>query len=114
MYTEEQVLSGVLRYCKSEVLPHLPVGTRLAAGAVLLHNASRLSELLKNGTQIMRTIDIYGSDGLIDADRWCSELKQSMNEYCGGTVDVQLPLLDKMTFTAYDIDCLLKYIRGEM
>lgn len=111
MYTEEQVIDGLLCYIKKEVIPVLPTSAKVLAGAALLHNAGRMSELLRSDA--LRTIGLI-SDGGIDVDVWAQDLSRSMDEFCSGRAEVRLPMLSPIIFTTQDVDTLRRYIKGEI
>ena len=111
MYSQEQVVSGLITYIKNEVLPMLPTSAKLLAGAALLHNAGRLPELLQNSS--LKTIGLISDSG-IDVDLWAQDLKRSMDEFCSGRAEIQIPMLSPIIITSSDIDTLKRYIKGEL
>lgn len=111
--SQDKVLSGILEYIKHEVLPEMPSYAKVLAGAALLHNSSRLNQILQDMTEgsAAKTIDLISSDGNIDVDEWCYQLKAAMNQFCEGKVEVKLPGLAPMIFRENDIDKLKNYMR---
>lgn len=110
--SQEDVLEGIMQYVKHEIIPALPDYVRLLAGAALLHNTGRLSDLLKelsNGT-VLKVVGAVNSDGKMDVEEWAQQLRQAMAEFCGGKVEIKLPGLAPMVFRDSDIDTLKRYI----
>lgn len=116
MINNNQVAEGLMAYMKKEVLPVLPSYAKVLAGAVLLHNANRMTSMLTTLTsgKLLQTIDVVNSNGEIDIDLWCQDLKRSMEEFCGGRVEVQLPAMSPLIFTTDDIETMKRYMRGEL
>lgn len=112
MYSQDQVVEGLLSYIKHEVIPVLPTSAKLFAGAALLHNFGRIGELLKSDA--LRTIGLISAEGGIDVDVWSQELKRSMDEFCGGRAEIQIPMLSPIIFTSSDVDTLKRYIKGDL
>lgn len=116
MYTDAQVLEGLYNYIRREILPALPTSAKLLAGAALLHNSGRAGELLRDPktATALTTIGLVSKDGMIDVDCWCNDMRNSIEEFCGGRAEVQLPLLAPMVFTAGDIETMKRYLKGEL
>lgn len=116
MYSREQVLDGLVRYIKSELLPILPDYAKVLGGAVLLHNAKRITEMALSlgNSSAARTMDIVSGDGMIDIDLWASEIKNSMQEFGSGKLVVDLPFIQPITVNEQDVDTLKRYIKGEL
>lgn len=116
MITAEQLLEGLLQYLRHEVLPALPVEAKLLAGAALLHNTGRVGELMTDDRvgPLLRTIGLVSSDGCVDADAWCQDLRRSMDEFCSGRAEIKLPFLQPIIFSPSDVDVLKRYVKGEL
>lgn len=111
--TQEKVLTGILEYIKHEVFPEMPSYAKVLAGAALLHNSSRLSQILQDLAEgsAMKALDVVSDEGSIDVDEWCYQLKNAMNQFCDGKVEIKLPGLAPMIFRENDIDKLKNYMR---
>ena len=116
MVTQEQLVDGIYRYIKNEMLPSMPNYAKFLAGAVLVRNVGRMGEFLTNisNGKLMRTVGVIEPDGCIDIDLWANDLKHSMNEFCGGKAEIELPMLPTLIFRENDIDTLRRYIKGEL
>lgn len=116
MITQEQFIDGLYRYIRREIIPHMPNYAKLIAGAMLLRNVGRIGDMLKSVADgsILHTLGVLEPDGMIDADLWCTHLKNSMNEFCGGKADIDIPTLPTITFYEADVDALRRYLKGEL
>lgn len=116
MYSQDTVIEGIMCYMKREVLPTLPDYAKVLGGAAILHNSNRLSELLLSlsNTSALGTLGVITEGGNIDVDTWTREMKEALNQFCGGKLEIKLPFLNSMIFRASDIDTLSSYMRGEL
>lgn len=116
MYSQDTVMEGIIAYVKREVLPALPDYAKVLGGATLLHNVNRISEVLRTmgNTPFLTTLDVVSEDGNIDVDTWSKDLRNSMNEFCAGKLEIKLPLLNPIIFNVNDIETLSKYMKGEL
>lgn len=116
MYNYDTVIEGIVAYVKREVLPSLPDYAKVLGGAALLHNVSRISEILRTmgNTSILGTLDVVTQDGNVDVDTWSRDLRNSMNEFCNGKLEIKLPLLSPLIFNTNDVETLSRYMKGEL
>lgn len=116
MYTIEDVIEGVLRYIKVEVISMLPGTAKVLCGAWLVQNAPRMGEIVRTfaGGDMAVRMGIITEDGKVDVDKWSIALKDSMKDYGDGKLPVKLPFLREMNFTPGDVDSLKRYIKGEL
>lgn len=116
MINNTQVADGLMCYVKKEVLPVLPNYVKVLAGAALLHNANRLTEIvstLSSGT-LLKTFDVFNANGEIDVDMWCQDLKRSMDEFCDGRLTISFLGSNSLILTTNDIDTIKRYMKGEL
>lgn len=116
MFTQDEVLAGLIAYIKKELIPILPDYAKVLGGAVLLRNANRLTQIAADLTSggMAKTLGIVEDGGRIDVDIWCQNIKDSIREFGGGRVAVQLPMLQPIYISESDIDTLKRYIRREL
>ena len=116
MYTIEEVIEGLLRYLKAEVLNVLPGTAKVLCGAWLIQNSPRMVELVRTiaGGDMAVKMGIITEDGKVDVDKWAMSIKDSMKDFGGGKLPVKLPFLQEMNFTQVDVDTLKRYIKGEL
>ena len=116
MFSQEQVLAGLILYIKKELLPILPGYAKVMGGAVLLRNASRMVQLSKGlvNSGMAHTLGITEDGGQIDVDIWCQNIKDSMKEFNGGELEIRLPMLSPIKINENDVDTLKRYIRGDL
>lgn len=96
VYTEEQVIASLIRYIRSEVISKMDSASKFLAGAVLIKNAGRLPDILKQYSSAAKIAGIYNPDGTIDVDSWMIALRQSMQEFCGNNMEINLPVIGKV------------------
>lgn len=116
MFSQDDVLAGMIQYIKKEMIPILPDYAKVIAGAVLLRNASRMTEVVGQltGGELAKIIGVVDGGGQIDVDIWCQHLKDSIREFGNGRLTVQLPMLQPIHISESDIDTLRRYIKGEL
>lgn len=116
MYTQDDVITGLLLYIKKELIPILPDYAKVLGGAVLLRNSSRITQVAQQltGSQLASTLGIVADDGKIDVDIWGQNIKDSIREFGNGKFPVQLPMLQPIYISESDIDTLKRYIKGEL
>ena len=116
MYNQDMVIEGIMAYIKREVLPSLPDYAKVFGGATLLHNVNRISEILRTmgDTALLSTLDVINADGNVDVDAWSRDLRNSMNEFSNGKLEIKLPLLRPLIFNTNDVETLSRYMKGEL
>lgn len=112
MYSQEQVIGGLILFIKGELMPILPDYAKVLGGAALLKNANKMTQLLVGDTA--KKIGIVEDDGNIDVDLWLQNIKASMRDYSGGMVEIKIPMLAPIKITESDVDTLKRYIKGEL
>ena len=112
MYSQEQVIGGLILFIKGELIPILPDYAKVIGGAALLKNAGKLPQLLTSDA--VKQIGFIEEDGSIDVDIWVQNIKQALKEYANGRMEIKLPMLAPITITEGDIDTLKRYIKGEL
>lgn len=116
MFSQEEVIGGLILYIKKELIPILPDYAKGIGGAILLRNITRLTQIAGQLTtgDMGRNLGIVEDGGQIDVDIWGQSLKDSIREFCGGRWTIQLPFLQPIYIGESDIDTLKRYIRGEL
>ena len=112
MYSQEQVIGGIVLFIKGELLPILPDYAKVIGGAALLKNANKLPQILNS--KAVKTIGLIEEDGMIDVDIWAQNIKNAMRDYSGGKLEITIPMLAPIKITEGDIDTLKRYIKGEL
>lgn len=116
MFTQDQVLAGLVQYIKKELIPILPSYAKVLGGAALLKNAQRLPQIMEQltGGSMAKTLGIVEDGGQIDVDLWCQNIKQSIREFGDGRLTIELPWLNPLYINENDIDTVKRYIKGEL
>lgn len=114
MYSIDETISGMVQWIRKEVIPSLPGYAGWLLGAMVIHHSNNIGELVRSFGSIGQTLDIYNQDGMVDVDHWILDLKQSMKEFCNGNLTIKVAGLNPMTFHENDLDCLKRYIKGEL
>ena len=116
MFPNEQVTAGIIVFVKREFIPMLPDWAKGIGGAVILHNAMQINEIMQKlrSSKYGTMLGIIDKDGMIDVDVWCQDIKQSMREFCDGKIEIRLPMMQPIYLRESDIDTMKRYIRGEL
>lgn len=109
-------MEGIIAYIKGELIPILPDSAKVIAGAMLLRNAGRAVDVAAKlfGTDMAKTLQIISDDGCIDVDIWAQNIKDAMHQFADGKLVIKLPILQPLTIVEADVDCLKRYIKGEL
>ncbi len=108
LYTREQIINGIFLYIDNEVMPKLSTLNKIMIGtgaALAMKNSERLiDEMLTIG----KSLGVVSDEGLIDADKVATELKNNAEKY--GNVQFVIPFGGTVTFKPDDVDILRRYI----
>lgn len=113
MVTKNQVMTGLINYIDNEVIEHLEVGGKwlLGAGVILLSKNIEQSIDTISKNDFLVQLGIVNSDGDFDVEKLSSCFQESAQKY--GKLEINLPIIGEMRFSADDIRLLEKYMRGE-
>lgn len=106
LYTKEQVVNGLNNWVDEEIIPRLPTSGKWIIGTAVGLAMSNADAVLSNGS--LKVLGIVNADGLIDADKLCSELKHSADRY--GKLTVSFPFIGTMAFGPEDIENARRHI----
>lgn len=109
--TFEKVLDGAVRFINENVIPGMndwqEIAARIAIGRLYENQQSVLTFLQNNG--IVRAFGVINSDGDVDIDRLCTDLKREIQKK--KKIQVAITGFGKMSFDASDVDKLYNYIK---
>ena len=109
--TFEKVLDGAVRFINENVIPGMndwqEIAARIAIGRLYENQQSVLTFLQNNG--IVRAFGVIDSEGDVDIDRLCTDLKREIQKK--KKIQVANPGFGKMSFDATDVDKLYNYIK---
>lgn len=108
----EKVIDGMNRYIDREIYGNLndlqELLARMAVGQIN-HNTDGIKKyLMTNG--FCRTLCLVDSEGMVDIDRILQDLRTEIDRK--GSIQVEIPLIGKLTFRANDVDILRNEITG--
>ena len=109
--TFEKVLDGAVRFINENVIPGMndwqEIAARIAIGRLYENQQSVLTFLQNNG--IVRAFGVIDSEGDVDIDRLCTDLKREIQKK--KKIQVAIPGFGKMSFDAADVDKLYNYMK---
>ena len=109
--TFDKVLDGAVRFINENVIPGMndwqEIAARIAIGRLYENQQSVLTFLQNNG--IVRAFGVIDSEGDVDIDRLCADLKREIQKK--KKIQVAIPGFGKMSFDASDVDKLYNYIK---
>ena len=106
----ESVLDGINRYIDREIYSNLSDVQELVA-RVVIGRVNQNAELIKQslmGNGFVKTLCIIDSDGMVDVDRLLQDIKREMERK--GSIQVDVPMIGKITFKPEDADILKEEI----
>lgn len=102
----ETVVDGINRYIDREIYKNLnglqEFVARLVVGRVN-DNADNIKNVLMNNG-IAKTLCIIDSDGMVDVDMLLTDIRREIERQ--GSLQVDIPMIGKLTFHADDVDVL--------
>ena len=102
----ETVVDGINRYIDREIYKNLnglqELVARLVVGRVNGNAESIKNVLMNNG--IAKTLCIIDSDGMVDVDLLLTDIRREIERQ--GSLQVDIPMIGKLTFHADDVDVL--------
>lgn len=102
----EKVIDGILRYLDREIFCNMNDWQEFMARIIvgrITENADAVKEYLtQNG--FVRTLGIFDSDGNMEIDSMLHDIKREIERK--GSLQIDIPLIGKMTFKPADVDML--------
>ena len=108
----ENIIEGINRYLDKEIYINLNDLQELTARFVL-GRINQNTEMIKKAFMdngFIKTFDLIDSDGMVDIDLIMREIKKEIEQK--GKLQVEVPLIGKLTFIPADVDVLKNYITG--
>lgn len=107
MVTVDQISRGAAGFFDEEVRPALAAWKQIAYGLAVGRVLANLPQMVEQYASILSPLGIL-KDGMIDAEGLAAELRKQM-EKSGGKLTIPI-LKDEFTFTAADVDSLMRHI----
>ena len=108
----ENVIDGVNRYLDKEIYGNLndlqEFLARLAVARINQNADLIKTSLMNNG--LARTLCIVDSEGMVDVDSLSQDIKREIDR--NGSIQVEIPMIGKLTFRSVDVDVLRDLIIG--
>lgn len=108
----ESIIDGINRYLDKEIYGNLndlqEFLARLAIGRINQNSEYIKSALMNNG--LARTLCLVDSEGMVDLDSLCQDIKKEIDRK--GSIQVEIPMIGKITFRPTDVDVLRDLIIG--
>lgn len=108
----ENVIDGVNRYLDKEIYGNLndlqEFLARLAVARINQNADLIKTSLMNNG--LARTLCIVDSEGMVDVDSLSQDIKREIERK--GSIQVEIPMIGKLTFRSVDVDVLRDLIIG--
>ena len=111
MVTLRQFTDGARGYMQHSVLPHLPANKQFVSGValgVIANKADIMMQQIKDN-QLIKMLGLIDGD-MIDDDALIVALREQMERQ--GTLQLEIPWIGQLTFTAPDVDALQRAIHG--
>lgn len=102
----ETVVDGINRYIDKEIYINLNDAQELVARVVVGRMNSN-SEYIKNALMnngFAKTLGIVDSDGMVDVDTILEDIRREIDRQ--GSLQVNIPMIGKLTFHIGDVDVL--------
>lgn len=108
----EKVIDGINRYIDREIYGNLndlqEILARMAVGRFNKNSEAIKSALMTNG--FCKTLCLIDSNGMVDIDSILQDLQEQISRK--GCVQIEIPLIGKITFRESDVDILRRDIEG--
>ena len=108
----EYVIDGINRYLDREIYAGLndlqEFVARVLVGRVNQNADSIKHSMMSNG--FMKTLGLVDSDGMVDIDRLLQDIRREIERQ--GCVQLEIPMIGKLTFRPEDVDVLRNDITG--
>ena len=106
----ETVIDGINRYIDKEIYKNLD-GTQEFLARVVVGRMINNSETIKNMLRtngFARTLCLIDNEGMVEVDTLLSDIRREIERQ--GSLQLDIPLMGKLTFHADDVDALHKEI----
>lgn len=108
----ETVVDGINRYLDREIYKNLndlqEFVARLAVGRINQNTEAIKVALMNNG--FAKTLCLVDSDGMVEIDALLHEVRKEVERK--GHIQVEIPMIGKITFCPADVDVLREHIYG--
>lgn len=108
----ESVIDGINRYLDKEIYGNLndlqEFLARLAVGRINQNSEAIKAALMNNG--LARTLCLVDSEGMVDIDSLARDIKMEIDRK--GSIQVEIPMIGKLTFRSVDVDVMHDLIIG--
>lgn len=102
----ETVIDGINRYIDKEIYKNLN-STQEFLARVVVGRMNNNTDVIKNAFMnngFAKTLCIVDSDGMVDVDMILADIRREIERQ--GSLQVDIPLIGKLTFHADDVDAL--------
>ena len=102
----ENVVDGINRYIDKEIYCNLNGAQEILARVVVARmnqNAETIKQSMMNNG-FFKTLCIIDSDGMVEVDQLLRDIRQEIERK--GSLEVNIPMIGKLKFTATDVDVL--------
>jgi hypothetical protein len=108
----ETVVDGINKYLDREIYKNLndlqEFVARLAVGRINQNAEAIKAALMNNG--FAKTLCLVDSDGMVEIDALLHEVRKEVERK--GHIQVEIPMIGKITFCPADVDVLREHIYG--
>lgn len=108
----ETVIDGINKYLDREIYKNLndlqEFVARLAVGRINQSVETIKVALMNNG--FVKTLGVIDHDGMVDIDVLLHDIKKEVERK--GHIQVEIPMIGKLTFFPADVDILSEHIYG--
>ena len=111
MVALQQFVEGVKGYMQSNIIPHMPMDRQFVAGVALGVAANRTDKMIQRikDSQLVQMLGLIDGD-MVDDDALFTAMREQMSKQ--GSLQIDIPWVGKMTFSAPDVDALQRSIHG--
>ena len=108
----EKVFDGINRYIDKEIYRNLndlqEMLARLAVGRINQNAENIKKYLMENG--FCKTLCLVDTDGMVDIDKILEDVRTEIERK--DSIQIEIPLIGKLTFHSDDVDVLRNEIHG--
>lgn len=107
----EKVLDGINKYIDKEIYPGLNDLQEFAARLIIgrINSSSNAIKEYLVGNGFIKTFGLIDRDGMVDIDQLLHEVKMEIERK--GSIQVEVPMIGKLTFKPVDVDILYDEIK---